>query len=62
MRRGPFNELVGRAHKSINLDEDLLVALREVQEHHETFSDVVNRIVRLGLFGEQVTETHKKGS
>ena len=49
MRFGRRNELMGRAHKSVNLDEGLIVALRRRQEHHESFSDVVNRLLRLAV-------------
>lgn len=46
------NETHGRAHKSINFDEGLLIELRKRQEHHQSFSDVVNHYIEKGVMCE----------
>lgn len=48
-RFGRDCEILARAQKCVNLEEWILVALRERQEHHESFSDTVNRYLTAAL-------------
>ena len=52
MPRYSDRETRGRATKSVNLSEGLIVELRKRQAQHHSFSDAVNHYIELGLQAE----------